>query len=216
MHAHQRQFFDAALACGALRFGQFTLKSGRQSPYFFNAGAFASGAELTALARAYVETLKPLSERFDLLYGPAYKGIPLVAAIATAAQADQGLNWAFAFNRKERKAHGEGGDVVGTPLRGRVMIVDDVVSAGTSVRESVDRIRAAGANVAGVCVALDRQERGEGEASAVQELSAKLEVPVVSIAGLDELIEFAQGHKLSLEDMQALRDYQALYGIPRS
>jgi orotate phosphoribosyltransferase len=209
----QQQLLAAAVACGALRFGRFTLKSGRVSPYFFNAGQFASGASLSALASAYADTLVAAVEPADMLFGPAYKGIPLVAATSQALYLQHGLDLPFAYNRKEAKDHGEGGLLVGAPLRGRVWIIDDVISAGTSVRESVQLIRAAGAEPAGVLVALDRQERGQGERSATQEVTAQFGLPVLAVARLDDLLGYAAADERLNEHAAALRAYRAEYGI---
>ena len=214
MKDHQRQFLESCLAQQALRFGDFTLKSGRQSPYFFNAGQFASGRSLRDLGRYYVQALDDAGLEFDMLFGPAYKGIALAAAIAIAYAdlKDRDLPWAY--NRKEAKDHGEGGQLVGAPLRGRVLVVDDVISAGTSARESAQTIARSGAQLAGLVIALDRQERGSGERSATAEVEQVLGAPVVSIATLDTLIAFLgrqPGEHATLERMQA---YRARYGVP--
>lgn len=206
-------FLSAAQAAGALRFGSFTLKSGRQSPYFFNAGAFHTGQRLAALARAYAARIADSAPAFDLLFGPAYKGIPLVAATALAGALEQGRDWPWSFNRKEAKDHGEGGLIVGAPLAGRVLIVDDVITAGTAIREAVGLIRAAGATVAGVVVALDRQERGNGERSARQEVEADLGVPVLPVATLSDLLAYTAGDPALTEHHVALLDYRAHYGV---
>ena len=163
MQDYQREFLDFALDLGVLRFGEFTLKSGRVSPYFFNAGLFNTGAALARLGRFYAQTIVDSGIRFDVLYGPAYKGIPLAAVTAAALYDHHGIDIPYAFNRKEAKSHGEGGSIVGHPLRGDVLIIDDVITAGTAIRESMDVIRAEGATPAGVVIALDRQERGKGE-----------------------------------------------------
>lgn len=189
MQDYKQQFFNLALRKGNLRFGEFTLKSGRLSPYFFNAGGFDDGASLGELADCYAGAILDSGVGFDMLFGPAYKGIPLAAATAVAL-ANNGTNVAYAYNRKEAKDHGEGGVIVGAPLRGRVLIIDDVVSAGTSARESIELIRSAGAEVAGIAIALDRQERGEGERSATQELTARHGFPCIAIANLEDLIQF--------------------------
>lgn len=188
MHDYQRQFIELALARRALRFGEFTLKSGRVSPYFFNAGLFNDGAALMQLGRCYAAALAHSGLAFDVLYGPAYKGIPLVAATAIAFAADHARSVPWAFNRKEAKDHGESGQIVGTPLAGRTVIVDDVITAGTAIRESIDTIRAAGAEPVGVALALDRQERGLSERSAVQEVQAQYGLRCVTILTLAELI----------------------------
>lgn len=209
----QQRLLAAAVACGALRFGQFTLKSGRLSPYFFNAGQFASGASLSALASAYADTLVASGAAVDLLFGPAYKGIPLVAGLSQALYLQHGLDLPWAYNRKEAKDHGEGGLLVGAPLRGRVWIVDDVISAGTSVRESFQLIRAAGAEPAGVLVALDRQERGQGRLSATQEVTAQLGLPVLAVARLDDLLAYTASDDRLQQHAAALRAYRTEYGV---
>jgi len=203
-----------AFACqrGVLRFGEFTTKAGRQSPYFFNAGLFNDGASLGQLAGFYAAAIEGADVAFDVLFGPAYKGIPLVAAIAVAL-AGRGRNLPFAFNRKESKDHGEGGKLIGAPLAGRVLIVDDVISAGTSIRESVELIRAAGAVPAGVVIALDRQERGAGELSAVQEVERNFAIPVIAVATLDDLIGYLHGHAELERNLAAVAHYRETYGV---
>jgi orotate phosphoribosyltransferase len=211
MQEFQRQFIDYALACDVLRFGEFTLKSGRRSPYFFNTGLFDTGARLGKLGEFYASAVLHHGIQLDVLYGPAYKGIPLVCATAIALAAATGEDIPFAFNRKEVKDHGEGGQVVGAALNGRVLIVDDVITAGTSVRESVALIGEAGARAAGVLIALDRQEKGEAETSAVQEVERTLGLPVFSIISLDEIVRFLQEQRREAE-LNAIRDYRARYG----
>jgi orotate phosphoribosyltransferase len=212
MHEYQKRFFDLALAKGNLRFGSFTLKSGRQSPYFFNAGGFDDGRSLALLADCYAEAIMRSEVAFDMLFGPAYKGIPLAAAIAISLYREHGRNLPYAYNRKEAKDHGEGGVVVGAPLTGNVLITDDVISAGTSVRESIDLIRAAGAEPAGVAIALDRQERGQGQVSAAEEVSATFGIPVISIAGLDDLIRYLEANSGQNIDIEAIRRYRQEHG----
>lgn len=207
-----QRFLDLALEYEALRFGSFTLKSGRVSPYFFNAGRFCDGAGLDRLAQCYAEALVTQAPTFDLLFGPAYKGIPLAAAIAVSLARDHGRNVAFAYNRKESKGHGEGGVVVGARLAGRVIIVDDVISAGTSINESIDLIRAAGALPVAAAIALDRQERGPDERSAIEAISDQ-GLAVVSLAKLDDLIDWAGQHGEAALHQQALRNYQSRYGV---
>ena len=213
-------FLDLSLRLNVLRFGEFTLKSGRVSPYFFNAGLINTGAALSALGRAYAQTLVDHELHFDMLFGPAYKGITLAAAVAVE-MARRGRNLPFAYNRKEAKDHGEGGTLVGAPLRGRVVIVDDVISAGTSVRESVDIIGAAGAEPAAVLIALDRRERGGNatevtEQSAVQQVQAMFGIPVLSIASLDDVVAFLEQSGQAGE-LAAYREqvsaYRTRYGV---
>jgi len=212
MQAYQRQFLELAIARQVLRFGEFTLKSGRISPYFFNAGLFDSGAALATLGQCYGQALQASGIAFDMLFGPAYKGIPLATATAVAL-AGEGRDVPVAFNRKEAKEHGEGGSLIGAKLKGRVLIVDDVITAGTAIRESLDIIRGAGATPCAVVIALDRQERGQaGERSAAQEVAAEFGIPVIAIAGLDELLEFADGRPDLLAHKSALMAYRSRYG----
>jgi len=192
MQGYKNRFFELALRKGNLSFGNFTLKSGRISPYFFNAGGFDDGASLAVLADCYAQSIIESGISFDMLFGPAYKGIPLAAATAVALNNGYNRNIPYAFNRKEAKDHGEGGMIVGAPLAGKVLIIDDVISAGTSVRESIDIITAAGAEPAGIAIALDRQERGRGELSAVQEVNRDYGIPCTAIAGLEDLIRFLE------------------------
>ena len=203
-----------AFACdrGVLRFGEFKTKAGRLSPYFFNAGLFNDGAALAKLADFYAQSILASSIAFDMLFGPAYKGIPLVAAISMALAA-RGHNFPFAFNRKEAKDHGEGGSLIGAPLAGRVLIVDDVISAGTSVRESVEIIRAGGAEPAGVAIAIDRQERGTGALSAVQEVEQSLGMPVIAVARLTDVIDYLAGQPALEQNLAAVRRYRETYGV---
>lgn len=219
MQKFQREFIRYALDCRVLRFGDFTLKSGRRSPYFFNAGLFNSGARLARLGTFYASALLHHGIEADVLYGPAYKGIPLVCATAIALAAQTGQEVPFAFNRKEAKDHGEGGALVGTPLLGSVLIVDDVITAGTSVRESVDIIRHAGARPAGVLIALDRQEKGSGESSAIQEVEQSSGLPVFSIVSLADIIRYLELGAEEPEQQQALariRAYRERYGAVAS
>jgi orotate phosphoribosyltransferase len=205
-------FIDLCLELGVLRFGEFKLKSGRISPYFFNAGLFNSGRALAELGRHYAAAIQRANIECDVLFGPAYKGIPLVSTTAVALADTHGRNLPWAFNRKEAKAHGEGGSIVGSALRGRVLIVDDVITAGTAIRESVDIIRAAGAEPVAVVLALDRQERGQGELSAVQEVERVLEVPVTSILKLQDLISYLE-QAGDPQRLAAIQKYRAEYGI---
>lgn len=208
----RQEFIEFALGCKVLRFGEFTTKAGRLSPYFFNAGLFNDGQSLGRLSEFYAKAAEAGGVDFDMLFGPAYKGIPLVAAIAVAL-AQRGRNFPFAYNRKEAKDHGEGGSIVGAPLAGRVLIVDDVISAGTSVRESVDLIRAAGATPAGVLIALDRQERGQGELSAVQEVERDYGIPVIAVAGLRDLMGYLEYHPEFFSHKTAVERYREQYGV---
>jgi orotate phosphoribosyltransferase len=215
---YQRTFIDLALSRRALRFGSFKLKSGRDSPYFFNAGLFNDGEAIAVLGQCYAAALMRSGLEFDMLFGPAYKGIPLATTTAVAL-ANLGRSVPWAFNRKEAKDHGEGGNIVGSALRGRVLIVDDVITAGTAIRESVDLIRAAGASPVGVALALDRQERGQGAQSAVQEVSAQFDLRCVSILTLSDLVETFAGApgdavRISREQFDALRAYQRNWGVP--
>jgi orotate phosphoribosyltransferase len=210
---YQSEFIELCVKLGVLKFGSFKLKSGRESPYFFNAGLFSTGAAISAVGQAYAAAIASADVSFDMLFGPAYKGIPLVTVTAAAlSQAGHG-NLAFCFNRKEIKDHGEGGTIVGSPLHGRVLIVDDVITAGTAIRESIDILLAAGAKPAGVLLALDRQERGgDGGLSAVQEVRQQFGIPVVAVIGLAELMQYmhAEGHN---GELAAMRAYRERYGV---
>jgi orotate phosphoribosyltransferase len=205
-------FIDLCLELGVLRFGEFKLKSGRLSPYFFNAGLFNSGRALAELGRSYAATIQQAGLECDVLFGPAYKGIPLVATTAVAMADLYGKSYPWAFNRKEAKDHGEGGNIVGAPLRGRVLIIDDVITAGTAIRESVDLIRAAGATPVGVVIALDRQERGQTAQSAVQEVEQTLGLPVTSILKLTDLIAHLESSGDETQ-LGALQRYRDMYGV---
>jgi orotate phosphoribosyltransferase len=207
-----REFIAFACERGVLRFGEFKTKAGRLSPYFFNAGLFDDGASLTRLAGFYAQAILAANVGFDMLFGPAYKGIPLAAATAMALAA-RDRNCPFAFNRKEAKDHGEGGTLIGAPLAGRVLIIDDVISAGTSVRESVDIIRTAGAIPAGVVIAIDRQERGTGALSAVQEVEQTTGMPVVAVAHLTDVIDYLAGQPALEENLAAVCRYRETYGV---
>jgi orotate phosphoribosyltransferase len=210
---YQRDFIELCMKLGVLTFGSFTLKSGRVSPYFFNAGLFNTGEAIAAVGRAYAAALAAAQVPFDMLFGPAYKGIPLVTVTAAALAETQHRSVGFAFNRKETKDHGEGGRIVGGPLTGRVLIVDDVVTAGTAIRESIDIIAAAGARPAGVLLALDRQERGgDGGLSAVQEVREEFDIPVIAVIGLRELMQYMEGLGRTAE-LAAMSAYRERYGI---
>ena len=206
------QFIDFSIKKQVLRFGEFKTKAGRLSPYFFNAGLFNDGESLMKLGEFYAAAILKSGVQFDMLFGPAYKGITLAASISIAL-ARQGHNLPYAYNRKEAKDHGEGGTIVGAPLKGRVLIVDDVISAGTSVRESVEMIKAAGATPAGVAIAIDRQERGLGELSAVQEVEKDSGMPVIKIATLADLIAFLDGAADLAEHKPAVQAYRSQYGV---
>ena len=212
MLPYQRDFLDLALRKNALRFGEFTLKSGRISPYFFNAGLFDTGESLSVLGRAYAQSTMDAKLPFDMLFGPAYKGIALATVTAASLARDHGRDVPVAFNRKEAKDHGEGGVLIGAPLKGRVLIVDDVISAGTATRESLALIREHGAEPAGVLIALDRQERGTGATSAAQEITAQFGIPVVAIARLSELLTLAAERPELNAFRPKLDAYRAAYG----
>lgn len=215
MSDFRRDFIAFAVEQNVLRFGEFITKAGRASPYFFNAGLFYTGSALGSLSRFYAKAIQASGLQFDVLFGPAYKGITLAAATAVAL-ADSGRETPFCYNRKEAKDHGEGGVLVGAPLKGRVLIIDDVISAGTSVRESVEMIRAAGAEPAGVVIALDRRERGQGELSAVQEVERDYGIPVISIASLDDLLAYLADRPEMVENEKRVEAYRSLYGIKNS
>ncbi|NHC10943.1 orotate phosphoribosyltransferase [Stutzerimonas degradans] len=213
MQAYQREFIRFAIERGVLRFGEFTLKSGRTSPYFFNAGLFNSGSALAQLGRFYAAAVMESGIDFDVIFGPAYKGIPLAAAtaIALAEQHERDLPWCF--NRKEAKDHGEGGTLVGAPLAGRVLIVDDVITAGTAIREVMQIIQGQQAQAAGVLIALNRQERGQGELSAIQEVERDYAMPVISIVSLSQVLEYLEEDNQLKQHLPAVEAYRAQYGI---
>lgn len=213
MHDYQREFIEFALDHEVLRFGEFTLKSGRTSPYFFNAGLFNTGERLAELGRFYAEAIVDSGVEFDVLLGPAYKGIPIAsaAAVQLAVQHDRDVPWCF--NRKEAKDHGEGGLVVGSPLEGRVLVVDDVITAGTAIREVMELVDSAGAQVAGIIVAVDRQERGMGELSAIQEVERDFGVTVTAIVTLSQIIEYVEDTGRHSEYLAAVRAYRDEYGV---
>jgi len=210
---HQRNFIDFAIQKNVLKFGEFTLKSGRVSPYFFNAGLFDDGLSLANLGAFYAQTLMDSSIDFDVLFGPAYKGIPLGSATAVCLSSIHKTNTPFAFNRKEAKTHGEGGTIVGAPLKGKVMIIDDVITAGTAIREVIKIIEAAGAEPAGVLIALDRQEKGQGELSAIQEVERDFNIPVVSIVNLTQVLDYIQDDASLSQHAEAVSVYRSQYGI---
>ncbi len=213
MRAYKSEFLDLALELEVLRFGEFTLKSGRVSPYFFNAGLFSTGYAAAKLGRYYASAIADSELEFDILFGPAYKGIPLAALAASALAEHHDVDVPYSYNRKEVKSHGEGGNIVGAPLAGRVLIVDDVITAGTAVREAQQIIVAAGAEVAGLVISLDRQEVGRDARSAVQELEQSLKIPVISIVQLEDLIDLLEESKEYGEFLQPVLDYRKKYGI---
>ncbi|AMB84244.1 orotate phosphoribosyltransferase [Pseudomonas agarici] len=214
MQAYQRDFIRFAIDRGVLRFGEFTLKSGRTSPYFFNAGLFNSGSALAQLGRFYAAAIIDSGMAFDVLFGPAYKGIPLAAATAVALAEHHRLDLPWCFNRKEAKAHGEGGSLVGAPLAGNVLIVDDVITAGTAIREVMQIIASQdGAQAAGVLIALNRQERGNGELSAIQEVERDFGIAVVSIVSLNQVLEFLADDQQLKQHLPAVEAYRAQYGV---
>lgn len=213
---YQKEFLDFAIAQQAIRFGDFTLKSGRRSPYFFNAGLFNTGEAMARLGQFYARALVAAEVDFDILFGPAYKGIPLATATAIALAEHHGRNTPWCFNRKEAKDHGEGGHIVGAPLQGRALIVDDVITAGTAVREVMTLIQASKAHPAAVMIALDRQEKGRQELSAIQEVERDFGIPVISIVTLDHLLEYAESHADSdqiTRHSPAIREYRKRYGV---
>ncbi len=213
MKPYQQDFLDFAIGQGVLRFGEFTLKSGRISPYFFNAGLFQTGSALSRLGKFYAQAIVDSGLAFDMIFGPAYKGIPLAAATAIALYEHHGKDYPYAFNRKEAKDHGEGGTIVGAPLQGRVLVIDDVMTAGTAIREAADIVAAQGATLAGVTISLDRQERGKGEQSAVQEVEAFYGISVISIVGLKEVINHVGGHLQDATLLAKVQTYRDQYGI---
>ncbi len=213
MQDYKREFIEFSIQNQVLRFGQFTLKSGRISPYFFNAGLFNTGAQLARLGRYYAAAIEASGIAFDTLFGPAYKGIPLASTAAIALADHFNRNTPWCFNRKEAKDHGEGGNIVGAPLQGRVLIIDDVITAGTAIRESMEIIQAAGANAAGVVIALDRQEKGKGELSAIQEVEQNYGISVASIITLADLMRYLEDDSSLGQHLEAVRAYRGQYGV---
>ncbi len=213
MQENKKRFIELAIKYQVLRFGEFTLKSGRVSPYFFNAGLFNSGYALAELGSCYAQSIIENKIDYDVLFGPAYKGIPLVAAIAYALSVNHDIDKAYAFNRKEAKSHGEGGSIVGAELNGNVLIVDDVITAGTAIREAVDIIQAEGAATSAVLIALDRQEKGKGNLSAIQEVNRDYGIEVFSIITMADLIDYLEGDDTFAEHLEAMREYRREYGI---
>ncbi|EGR3963557.1 orotate phosphoribosyltransferase [Vibrio cholerae] len=213
MKAYQREFIEFALEKQVLKFGEFTLKSGRKSPYFFNAGLFNTGRDLARLGRFYAAALVDSGIEFDVLFGPAYKGIPIATTTAVALADHHDVDTPYCFNRKEAKDHGEGGNLVGSKLEGRVMLVDDVITAGTAIRESMELIQVNKADLAGVLVAIDRQEKGKGELSAIQEVERDFGCAVISIVSLTDLITYLEQQGNNTEHLEAVKAYRAQYGI---
>jgi len=213
MQENKKRFIELAIKYQVLRFGEFTLKSGRVSPYFFNAGLFNSGYALAELGSCYAQTIIDNNIDYDVLFGPAYKGIPLVAAIAYALSVNHGIDKPYAFNRKEAKDHGEGGSIVGAELDGKVLIVDDVITAGTAIREAVDIISNGGASTSAVLIALDRQERGKGELSAIQEVNRDYGIDVFSIITMADLIDYLSTDDSFGQHLEAMKAYRSEYGI---
>ncbi|WP_174848444.1 orotate phosphoribosyltransferase [Yersinia artesiana] len=213
MKAYQREFIEFALNKQVLKFGEFTLKSGRISPYFFNAGLFNTGLDLAKLGRFYAAALMDCGVEFDLLFGPAYKGIPIATTTAVALAEHHERDVPYCFNRKEAKDHGEGGSLVGSPLQGRVMLVDDVITAGTAIRESMEIINAQGATLAGVMISLDRQERGRGEISAIQEVERDYHCKVIAIVTLNDVISYLEEKPEMADHLAAIRHYREQYGV---
>jgi orotate phosphoribosyltransferase len=213
MRAYKQEFLDLALELGVLRFGEFTLKSGRMSPYFFNTGLFSNGYAAAKLGRYYASAIVASRVEFDMLFGPAYKGIPLVALSAAALAEHHDVDVPYAYNRKEAKGHGEGGSVIGAPLSGKVLIVDDVITAGTAAREACELITSAGAEVAGLVISLDREEIGDGSRSAVQELEQSLGIPVISIVQLEDLIDLLEDSEEYSQYLQPVVNYRKKYGV---
>lgn len=213
MENYQREFIELALQAEVLRFGEFTLKSGRISPYFFNAGLFNTGRALARLGQYYADTIVDSGIQFDTLFGPAYKGIPLASACAIALADKHNRNVPYCFNRKEAKTHGEGGNLIGAPLKGKVLIIDDVITAGTAIRESMDIIAAHGAQAAGVVIALNRQERGKADKSAIQEVEDMFQIPVISIISLEHLIAYISHQDKYANYLPAVKAYREMYGV---
>ncbi|HAZ79588.1 MAG TPA: orotate phosphoribosyltransferase [Porticoccaceae bacterium] len=213
MHSYKIRFIDNALSSGALKFGQFTLKSGRTSPHFFNAGEFYTGKALAELGRCYASAIVDSKLEFDVLFGPAYKGITLAAATAIALSDDHGIDVPYCFNRKETKSHGEGGALVGAPLEGKVLIIDDVITAGTAIREVMTMVEGAGAQAVGVVIGLDRKERGTGAASAIEEVQKQFGMSVISIIDIDDILTYLTHQADSGALVDAIKTYRGTYGV---
>lgn len=213
MQSYQQEFLDLAIAEKALKFGEFTLKSGRVSPYFFNAGEFHTGAALAALGRFYAAAIERAGVDYDLIFGPAYKGIPLASTTAVALADKFGRDVPYCFNRKEAKSHGEGGTLVGAPLQGRALIIDDVITAGTAIREVMEILKAQDAKPAAVVVGLDRKEKGRGELSAIQEVEAEFGIPVISIVSIDDIIQYLKQNSDNSDVVDRIVEYRTNYGV---
>ncbi|GAA0399613.1 orotate phosphoribosyltransferase [Cocleimonas flava] len=213
MKSYQQEFLDFAIANDVLKFGEYTLKSGRLSPYFFNFGLFQTGSSLAKLGDYYAQAIVDSGVEFDMLFGPAYKGIPLVAVVSATLYEKHGIDLPYAYNRKEAKDHGEGGNIVGAPLTGKVLIVDDVISAGTACREAADIVQQNNAEIAGICISLDRQERGTGKLSAVQEVEESYGIKVIKIIGLDNVIQHIEETAKDDELLSRIRNYRVEYGV---
>ncbi|MDC3239711.1 orotate phosphoribosyltransferase [Gammaproteobacteria bacterium] len=213
MENYKQKFIEMSIQIGALKFGEFELKSGRVSPYFFNMGLFSTGQALKNIGDFYASALEESNIEFDMLFGPAYKGIPLASVMSASLFMNHGKDVPFVYNRKEKKDHGEGGRIVGPPLSGKIVIVDDVITAGTAIKEASQIIRETGAEISGIIIAIDRQEKGAGEYSAVQEASSKLGIPVISIVNLDQILAFVKNSSSELEDhVEAIESYRKEYG----
>ncbi len=213
MKDYQTEFLNFAIENKVLKFGEFTLKSGRLSPYFFNFGLFQTGAALAKLGDYYAQAIIDSGLKFDMLFGPAYKGIPLVAVVAANLYEKHGLDYPYAYNRKEAKDHGEGGTIVGAPLNGKVLVVDDVISAGTASREAADLVAQHNAELAGICISLDRQEKGQGEKSAVQEIAETYGISVINIIGLNQVIQYLETSQQDEALLAKISDYRNKYGV---
>jgi len=213
MKDYQAEFLEFAINNEVLKFGEFTLKSGRLSPYFFNFGLFQTGSALAKLGNYYAQAIVDSGLDFDMLFGPAYKGIPLVSVVAANLYEKHGIDYPYAYNRKETKDHGEGGNIVGSALSGKVLVVDDVISAGTASREAANMVAENGATLAGICISLDRQERGQGEKSAVQEIAEEYGISVINIIGLNQVIQYLQENQYESELLESVSNYRKEYGV---
>lgn len=213
INQYQQDFLNFAIKNNVLKFGEFTLKSGRKSPYFFNFGLFQTGSSLAKLGDYYAQSIVDSNVEFDMIFGPAYKGIPLVAVIAATLYEKHGKNYPYAYNRKEVKDHGEGGNIVGAPLKGRVLIVDDLISAGTAIREAADIVEGNGATLAGVALSIDRQEKGLGNKSAAQEVEEQYGIPVLHVIGLDNVIQYIESSVDDTDLLKRIQEYRKMYGV---